>query len=212
LQNPPAAKTVTLEIPAGITLCLAKQWPRVPAGTLGNAEAIFARMPLGRFIGNPWDHMKHVSQDEAHGTADRRIGPVARTEQIHIRVHSDIISDRTADDQERRRAASTGRRPVEVESRLVHGLECGDQDWEIFRQAAGHDGVDSGRMHRQLQPGGGMGGDHRFWRPSFVGERCLDPVGHGRDHRQAIGPPLLVAVIEGAQGVVRNFVDTVGLK
>ena len=73
-------------------------------------------------------------------------------------------------------------------------------------------GVDRGGMHRQLQPGGGMGGDHRLWRPPFVGKRRLDPVGHGRDHRQAIGPTLLVAVIEGGQDVLRNFVNMVGLK
>ena len=64
------------------------------------------------------------------------------------RLHADIVGDRTADNQQRRRPAGTGRRPVEIEVRLVHCLECGDQDREVFRQAPRHDGIDRGGMHR----------------------------------------------------------------
>ena len=210
ITKPAGCKDGDTGDPRRIALSLTKQRPWVAAGTLGDAEAEFARMSLSRFIGNPGNHLKHVSQNEPHRTADRCVGPVARTEKVHIGVHADIVSDGTADDQEGRRAAGTGCRPVKVEFRLVHRLERGGQDREIFRQASGHDGIDRGGMHRQLQPGGGVSGDHRLRWPPFVGKRRLDPVEHGRNDRQAIGPTLLVAVIEGGQDVVRNFVDPVG--
>src|ERR1700722_2110016 len=44
-----------------VTLRLAEQRPRIVAGALGDAEAVFSRLPLGRFIGNPRDHLKHVA-------------------------------------------------------------------------------------------------------------------------------------------------------
>jgi hypothetical protein len=65
-------------------------------------------MSLGRFVGNAGHHLKHVPEDQPHRPADCCIRPVARPEQIHIRIHADILGNGTADDQEWRRAAGTG--------------------------------------------------------------------------------------------------------
>ena len=56
--------------------------------------------PRGRF-GNPRNHLKHVLRDLPRGGADRRIRPVAQPEQVHVRLHADILGVRPADDWQR---------------------------------------------------------------------------------------------------------------
>src|SRR5262249_11506016 len=67
-------------------------------------------------------------------------------------------------------------------------------------------------MYRQLQPGGRVGGDHRLRWPPLVSKGRLDPVGHGWNDRQAVGPAMVVAIIERSQKVVRHLVDAVGIE
>ena len=96
---------------------------------------------------------------------------------------------------------------MEVEVRLVHRLERGDQDREIFRQAAGHDRVDRGGVDGELQAGGGMGGDHGLGRAALEGQRGVDAFDDRRDDGKAVGPALLVAVVDGGEQIVRDLVD-----
>ena len=50
-------------------------------------------------------------------------------------------------------------------------------------------------------PRGGMARNDRLRRPTFQGEHRLHPRRLGRHHRQAIGPALLVAVLDGATDI-----------
>src|SRR5262249_9709586 len=67
-------------------------------------------------------------------------------------------------------------------------------------------------MYRQLQPGGRVGGDHSLSWPPLVSKGRLDPVGHGWNDRQAVGPALVVAIVDRGQKVVRHLVDAVGIE
>ena len=88
---------------------------------------------------------------------------------------------------------------MEVEVGFVHRLESRDEDGEIIRQAPGHDGIDSGRVHGELQARGRMGGDHGFRRPALEREHRVDAIKHRRDDRQAIGPSLFKTIIDGGE-------------
>src|SRR3954451_16750243 len=54
-----------------------------------------------------------------------------------------------------------------------------------------------------------MGGDHGLRRPPLVSKRRLDPLDDRRHHRQAVGPALLVAIIERSQQIGGDFVDPI---
>ena len=195
-----------------VALLLAQQRPRIATGSFRDAEAVFARVALGGFVGNAGDHLEHIPQNQPRRPSDRRVRAIAGAEQIHIRIHADALGIVAADDQQRGRPPCACGGAVEIEIGLVHRLERRDHDGEIFRQAAGHDGVDGGGVDGELQAGGGVGGDHGFRRATFIQKCGFHAFDHGRDDGQAIGPALLITIVDGGEQVVGDIVDAVGVE
>ena len=162
---------------------------------------IYERQRYRHVVGLP-----HVT-GQADGAADRGVGAVAGPEQIDVGIHADLVGQRTADDQQRRRSPGTGGRAMEVEVGTVHRLEGGNHDGKVLGQASGHHGVHRRCVQRQVEAGRRMPGDHGLWRPAVRGQHRLHPVDRRRHHRQAVGPALLETEIDGAEQVVGRLVD-----
>src|SRR5262245_18054862 len=96
---------------------------------------------------------------------------------------------------------------MKVEVRLVHRLEGRNQHRKILGQAASHDGVYRSGMDRQLKSGGRVGRNHRLWGSTLESKRRVHALNRWRNNRQAIGPPLLITVVDGGEQVVRDLVD-----
>jgi len=190
-----------------VALRLAEERPGIAARTLGDAETVLAGIALRGFVRDARQHLEDVAQDQAHGATDGAVGAIAGSEQVHIRVHADLVGVGTAHDQQWRRTAGAGGRAMEIELRPVHRLEGRDQHGKIFRQASGHDGIDGGCMQGKVEAGRGMMRDHRVGWACVGREHRLHAVDDRRDDGQAVGPALLVAKIDGGQQVVRHLMD-----
>ena len=87
-------------------------------------------------------------------------------------------------------AAGARQHRVQVERRVEHRLERGDDDREVLRQAAGHDGVRRRLPHRHATAARRQVADQELG----VGrlddlEHRLDPLGRRRHDRQTVRPP-----------------------
>ena len=170
---------------------------RQPGGVflvLGDAVAELAGMAEGGTIDAAGPYLQDVDQRQADGAADHRGGAVAVAQRVEAAVRTEFPAYRAVQHDQHGAAAGGGRGAVQQEFRLKHGGEGGDDDGEMHRQAAGHDGVD-----RQFLRGDRHGA-HRLDAEQPVGrhhrpfEAGVHRIGRGRDDRQPVGPA--VGVVE----------------
>ena len=77
--------------------------PRARLLVFGDAEAVFTRMAQGALVEVARPRATDIEEDQAYGTADRRIGAVAWAEDVSAGIHADLGTDRTVHHDQRGR-------------------------------------------------------------------------------------------------------------
>ena len=107
--------------------------PRTILFVLGNAEGIFARMTERRAIELARHTPEHIDQDQAYGSANGRVGPIAVGQHVVRGIHAKGRTDGTVHHDELRAASRARSTAVQVERLLAHGLKNGHHDRHIRR-------------------------------------------------------------------------------
>ena len=181
--------------PGGVAQLHVARLPRAALLVLREAEAVAARRGQGGLVHLARHQAPDVADDQAKGPADGRVGPETGAEAGGVAVDFQFAGDGAVDDHQLGRAAGGGGVARQVELLPQRGLDRGDNNGEVLRPTAGHDGVDG----QLLQRGLGVARLHhaqRLVRLLSVGRQHLPDGGlGGRDHRQPVGPPLLPAIV-----------------
>ena len=177
--------------------------PRILRLVLGDAVGDLRGIALRRSVAAAGQPAAHVHQHQAKRAADGHVRAEALAEGVVAAVEPDLLRDGAVDDQERRDGMRGGLDGVQVERRLRHRFDRGEQHREVFRPAARHDGVDGELLDRGLPLPRRQDGDHL----APVAGRLPQELGHAalrrRDDRQAVGPaPLDVELVDGRVVVV----------
>ena len=163
---------------------------------LGDAVSVFAGMAVLAEIGLGRNGAADIDQSEPKRPPDCRVGAPARAEHAVAVVQSDVLDNRTVDDDQRSAGMGRGLAMGEPVLFFEHGFDRGDDDRKIGRYATRHhriggDGAQSREPHgRRNEPDDGVGRA-----PAHAGQHVLDPLRRWRNDRQAVGPAALVEVI-----------------
>src|SRR3989304_5796795 len=103
------------------------------------AHGVLARPAESRTVRVAWITAADRDENQTYRAADGRIGSKTRTKNTGVAIDVEPFSNRSVE-QERRADVAGGRlHAVEIETRLADRFDRGDNDGEVFRQAAGHD-------------------------------------------------------------------------
>ena len=193
----------TAEVPAGTP-------PSTESGSQGLSSSFSATQTCQR-PGSPW-----VACSNPCGTtprALRTISPMLRamvmfgrnpgpnTPPVELKPSS--RADRAVDHEQRRGAAGALPAAALRGAVALHGLPRGEHDREVLRPAAGHRRVDGGELDGHAAVEMLQRPDHLLGTTVDGGEELVDQRPGGRHERQAVGPALLVAVLDRRVGGVR---------
>ena len=161
---------------------------------LGDAEADLAHLPERRPVQRAGHRPAGQPHQQPQRPADGQVGPEPGPERAHAAVQADRLPHRPVDHDELPGGLGGHRLAVQVERRVERGPGGRDHDREVRRAAAGQDGARGHPRQRRLA----HGGRHQAEGLAAVGpaEHRLDPLGRGRDHRQAVGPAALEHLLE----------------
>src|SRR3990172_104994 len=106
---------------------------------LAEAHGVFSRPAESRTVRVAWITAANRDENQPYRAADGRVGTKARSEHTRVAIDVELFSNRSVE-QERRADVAGGRlHAVKIETRLADRFDGGDNDWQILRQAAGHD-------------------------------------------------------------------------
>ena len=179
----------------GLTRQPARDVQRLPRALLlqlGDAERVLAGMPLRGAIEQARQGPQAVERDEADGAPQRGVRAPAGSEHVAAGVEAEARSDRTVDDEQRRRAAGAGDRAVQREGGIGHRLQRGQQHRHVLGPAAGHHGVDRDLLGRDRAPARRLA-QHDVVRPAPGG---LEKPAHRLRGRRHHGEPVRPAALE----------------
>ncbi len=118
-----------------------KRLPGTHLVRLGDAPRVLAAVSEGRLVQDPGNGSGDVRDDELDRSTDGGIGSMARTEDTHRRVQSQLFGDGTGYDRQNGAPVGAGGYGVKVELGLAHGPDGRQNHGEVLGETAGHDGV-----------------------------------------------------------------------
>ena len=160
---------------------------------LRDAERVLARMSDYRPVEQPRNRGAGVHQNKPNRPPDSRVRPVARPEQVILRVDIQFLDYRPVHYDQHRRAALAGRRRYQVELRREHRLRGRQHNRKILRQAARHHRVGRRLRHRYLTPALRYLAKNLVRRPPRVVQKLIHPLQRRRHNRQTVRPAKLIA-------------------
>ena len=114
-------------------------------------------------------------------------------------VDSNLLDDGAADDDHGSGGVAGGLEAVEVEAFIQQGLDGGHDDGHVLGLAAGHDGVDGDGLDGGDAVAGRHDADDVEGVPSAGVDHALDRILGGRDDGEAVGPAVLVILLDGVK-------------
>ena len=182
-----------------LTLEAALDMQRIPGAlllVLGDAVGVLAGMPERCLVGHAGNRLADVGEDQLDRAADGGVGAVALAEHVRAAVHAKGQARRAVHHQQRRRQMGRALHAVEIERGIGHRLDRRDDHRHVFRQAARHHAIDRDLLDRRLAPAR-RNLRHQSRRGELgAGQHGRHPLLGGRNHRQAVGPALVVAELE----------------
>ena len=178
-----------------------------PRLVLRDAVAELARMPQDGAVEEARNGGASVHQDESDGPPNGGVGAVSGAEEVVPAVDAEGGNHGAVDDDEDAGAAEAGGGAYKVEGGIEHGFGGGEDDWEVFRLAAGHDGVGGNFADGYFAATFGQFPDDFVGGPIAGGEELLDALHGWRDNGQAVGPTQCIALLDGLDRVVPLSLD-----
>jgi hypothetical protein len=172
---------------------------RDPGGAFlvfGETERVAVRRGEHAAVKLVRDGPEHVADDEPQRPADRRVRPEARSHAPLPAFHADLLAHRAVDDDQLCGAGQRRRHRVRDRFVAQQGAHRGQRDRGVLRQAAGHDGVDRHVLGGDDDVPGRHGADDLARGHAARVEERRDPRRFRGDHRQAVGPPAPVVILD----------------
>ena len=119
---------------------------------LAEAHGVLTRPAKGGTICISGEPAADGDKYQANGPADRCIRPIAWSEHTGIAIDVELLANGTI--HEKSRTDITGGRlnSVEVKTWLAHRLNSSDDNRQIFRQTARHNGIDRNFLNSRRRP------------------------------------------------------------
>ena len=109
---------------------------------------------MGGHVGDAGEAATDVAADEADSPSDGGVGAPALSEDVLTAVNLEFAANGAVDDYEMAPGVGGGLASVEVVGRVGNGLNAGHDNGQVFRAAAGHDGVDGDLLNGGLAAAG----------------------------------------------------------
>ena len=112
-------------------------------------------MAQSRAVELSGDTAQHINEYETDGTANTGIGPAVISQDIMGSVQPDTLPNGAVDHNKLGTATGARRTAMQIELRLAHGFDYGDDHGHIGRQTACHHRIDGDllRGNRTLADG-----------------------------------------------------------
>ena len=147
--------------------------------------------------------LEHVYQYEPNGPPDGRVGPVTWAEEIAGAVECNFLPDGAVDHDEYPGRVGGSRGLVDaVGIVLKHSVHGGKHHRKVLGQTACHHSVGCGVLRSQRPAAHWHIAKHLTGVKGDILQHGFDPFEGGWHHRQAIGPAVPVAFLDGIQRLV----------
>src|SRR5437870_4445470 len=173
-----------------------KRWPGARLLVLTDPKRVASRMAERGHRDLTWPSAPDVDHQQPQRTADRRVRAVAGAEDSESAVEADAPTDRSVDDDERRREMHRCRDPMEVEGWIAGALAGGNDHRKIFGPTPGEHRVDRGLLDGQPPVVRRHFSEQFAWRASGTREHPFDALPGRRHDRESVGHAFVEPALE----------------
>jgi hypothetical protein len=147
-----------------------------------------------------------VHDDQAQGAPDGRVRSVTRAEDVILTVKTELLADRSVDDDDLCLAGCALEQPSDYPSAAREAVDNRQEDGEVLWPAARHDRVDRYLTHGACAIQVPDRHYHLVRIALRLSKKLVDELLERRDHWQAVRPALFVTVLDRLPGVTSRLV------